>query len=65
MGKLGVEDLERDGLLVAEVVREVDAACPTSPELALDSVAVGHAALEPLAQVRQPGHLMDVGDALQ
>ena len=40
-GQLGVEHLERDRPVVAEVVGEVDRGHAAAPELALDAVAVG------------------------
>ena len=40
-GELGAEDLDGDGAIVLEVVREVDGGHAARTELALDAVAVG------------------------
>ena len=41
VGEFGVEDLDRHGAVVLEVVREVDGGHAAVAELALDAVAVG------------------------
>ena len=51
-GELGEEDLERDGAVVAEVVRQVDDGHAAAAELALDGVAVG----EGVAQAVRHSH---------
>ncbi len=45
-GELGVEDLEGDGPVVAEIPREIHGGHAAPPELALDGVAVGERGLE-------------------
>jgi hypothetical protein len=41
VSQLRVQDLERDGTVMLEIMREVDRGHPPAPELALKHVAVG------------------------
>ena len=50
-GQLGVEHLERDRAVVAEVLRQVDGGHAAAPELALEPVAVGEGGLERGAEI--------------
>ena len=54
-GELGAQDLERDGAIVPEVVREVDHGHAAAAELALDAVAVGQGGREEGGCVGQEG----------
>lgn len=54
-GEVGVEHLEGDGTIVAEVVGEEDRRHTAAPELALEDVPGAQRMLEPLAQVHGRG----------
>ena len=45
-GELGAQDLERDGPIVPEVVREVDHGHAAASELALDAIPIGQGRLK-------------------
>ena len=54
-GQLGVEDLEGDRAVVAEVLREVDRGHAAAAELADEAVAVGEGVAQTLDLVTQSG----------
>ena len=55
-GELGAEDLERDGPVVPEVVREVDHGHAAAPELTLDAVPIGQGGREGVGCFGQGRH---------
>jgi hypothetical protein len=57
LGDLGVENLERDGAVMAQVMREVDGGEPAAAKLAVYAVAVAQGGFEVVAggQVRSTG----------
>ena len=54
VGQLGVQHLERDRALVPQIVGQEDRGHAAPPQLALEPVAVGQAALKLLAEVCHP-----------
>ena len=55
-GELGAQDLERDGPVVPEVVREVDHGHAAASELALDAIAIGQGGREGVGCFGQGRH---------
>jgi hypothetical protein len=64
-GELGAQDLERDGPIVPEVVREVDHGHAAASELALDAIPIGQGGREEGGCVGQGGNLGAPGRANQ
>ena len=50
-GELGVEHLQGDGAVVAEVLGEVDGGHSAAAELALDAVAIGQGVAQSVRQI--------------
>jgi hypothetical protein len=63
-GQFGVQDLEGDGTIVPDVVRQEDRGHPAATELALDRVGGGECFGEPRSEVGQAGPLGKGGRAV-
>jgi hypothetical protein len=50
--QLGMEDLQSDWTVVAEIADEIDCGHPAAPELAVEAVAVAKGDMEPREEVR-------------